>query len=239
MSRVVVTLLLLLFSSLAVPTTAPAERISIPITSASFTFFSGLVFFGTFTAQFGPPPDFVFTGAFTDNPFNSPPGCFSACTPGSTIFPGQAFASGSDLVGSFQHGSQRIAICDTNGHGAPGDALCLGNFGSGLTFGPAVLPPFQGNPTEVLTSGFSIGMNLFPVTPFSADTSTLLAFAGSGTTVYDIAWQPDIESWRITHFEGDIPAVPQPVPEPSTFLLLGTTAMVLWRAARGRGHKQN
>ena len=142
-----VILLVLLFSNLAVPRTAPAERILFPISSASFTPIS-TVFVGTFTAPAITPPDFVFSGIFEDQP-PVPPFCLSPCTPGSTIFAGQAIALGSDLVGGFQHGLQRIPICDTNGHGGPGEALCLGNFGSGITFGSATVPPFQGNPGSV------------------------------------------------------------------------------------------
>jgi hypothetical protein len=58
-------------------------------------------------------------------------------------------------------------------------------------------------------------------------------FSGTGTTVYDIEWQPDTETWRLVQTEGRIPGGIPEVPEPSTLLLFGTTAAAsLWRKRR-------
>lgn len=198
-----------------VPTGAPAIEM---ITSASISPSGGLPIGGTFTA----PPDFVFNGFLSDNPSNSSPGCFLGCAPGNVIFGGGASGSGGDVFGSFSRAGQPVPPCDPSGHGLFGSDCFVLDFGS-FVFGPAVLPPFLGDPTPVVTGAFSIFMNIriIPAATFPLDFREI--FIGSGSTVYDVVWQPDTETWRLTHTEGRIPAVP----EPTTLLFWGTGAAAL------------
>jgi hypothetical protein len=215
-----------------IPDDASALEI-IPITSASISPISGLAIGGTFSA----PPDFVFNGFLADNPNNNFPSCLSAgCAPGSLIGGGGASGAGGDFFATISHAGQTIPACAAGGFGFP----CFGGSGS-FIFGPAVLPPFQGDPTLRVGGTFSIFMD---ISVFSSPTPPTVIlheqFSGTGSTVYDIVWQPQTETWQLVHTEGRIPPGIPEVPEPSTLALFGSTAAALtgslWRRHAQRGH---
>jgi hypothetical protein len=150
------------------------------------------------------------------------------------ILSGGALGSGGDIFASISHAGETIGACGSAGFPLFG-TKCFGGGGSFL-LGPAVLPAFQGDPTLRIGGSFSIFLDvsffeftpgMFPPTAFLHDT-----FSGTGTTVYDIVWQPQTETWLLVHSEGRIPEGIPEVPEPSTLILFGSTAAALvyrWR----------
>jgi hypothetical protein len=103
----------------------------------------------------------------------------------------------------------------------------------------AVLPAFAGQTETTVDGAFGafIELLILEVENGGPRPTSGGFFFGNGPGLAHIAWQESTESWRILSVEGSIL---EPVPEPATLLLVGTTAaglgLVRWYRRRDRAH---
>jgi hypothetical protein len=120
------------------------------------------------------------------------------------------------------------AIVTVTGHPHAGQAFdetCDVNTctfpGSGSTFSMSgVPPPFTGDLTVTVPGTFSMELSGLVIYPFDPSQTFELTFVREGPATLTFDWQADADDWVFASGTARI----EPTPEPTTLLLVGTTA---------------
>jgi hypothetical protein len=207
------------------PTAAWADTIGVPLTDGTLKLPAQVGFsFDSDSRLVATGPDFSF-GAFS-GPFFAPPRCFSGlCAPGSS------FNANTSVFGAFSGGVTFRGVSQSVNDQA---AVAGSAFASWtVTAAPIVMPPI-GDPFTVTTPF------LLDLTVSLADCATCLGrhtaidATGAGNATFSFSFAPfpggGGGAWQATSAVYQI----NPVPEPSTWLLVPTAVGLAWLARKKR-----